>query len=258
MSAEQVPQEVWTEAIERAKVRNAPVELQRLSPGGRDEFAPMLKSRMLGYDNQHIVVEEPAGSGAEEMLEGDAPLMLYIIEGDDRWEIETKALERGRFALNASVRVAAVRLAPPTAVGKAQRRNFYRADVAGVVDDPVQVRVAIPYAQQEGHEIIDFEGRLVNIGGGGMGLTVDERSARHMLRAEKVHCRVSLPTLDQPLELPVRVCHSQHEARDMHYMGLQFVFQRDAIRDQVADKLCYFAAWLQRQRLNRRSKRSAG
>ncbi len=258
MPQEQVPEEIWTQAIERARSRNAPVELQRLSADGRDEFAPMLKSRMLGFDEHHIVVEEPTGPGADEMLAGAAPVMLYIIEGDDRWEVQTSVLERGRFALNASVRVSALRLAPPQAVSKAQRRNFYRVDVAGLVEDPVQVRVAIPHAQDDGHEVIDFEGRLVNIGGGGMGLTVDEKSARHMLRAEKVHCKVKLPTLNQPLEVTVNVCHSQHEARDVHYMGLQFVFQRPAARDQVVDKLCTFAAWVQRQRLNRRAQRAAG
>jgi c-di-GMP-binding flagellar brake protein YcgR len=218
----------------------------------------MLKSRMLGLDDTQMVVEEPSGQAAADMLQPGAPVMLYIAEGDDRWEFETHVLETTRFALNASVRVQALRLAPPRTVGKAQRRDFYRVDTAGAVDEPVQITVSIPHAQGESAEIIELEGRLVNIGGGGMGMTVNEIAARRMLRADKIHCRVALPTLNHPLELNVRVAHSQQQARDIHYMGLQFVFQRPAARDQVADKLCYFAAWLQRQRLNRRAQRAAG
>jgi c-di-GMP-binding flagellar brake protein YcgR len=257
-NAQEITQEVWVAALERSEARNAPVELQRLAPDGRDEFAPMLKSRMLGLDQTQMVIEEPSGNVAAEMLQPGAPVMLYIVEGDDRWEFETHVLETTRFALNASVRVQALRLASPKSASKAQRRDFYRVNTAGVVDQPVQVTAAIPHSQGDTEEIIELEGRLVNIGGGGMGLTVNENAARRMLRAKKIHCRVTLPTLNHPLEVNVRVAHSQQEARDIHYMGLQFVFQRPAARDQVADKLCYFAAWLQRQRLNRRAQRAAG
>lgn len=127
-----------------------------------------------------------------------------------------------------------------------------------MVDQPVRITVAIPHTQGDGEEVIELEGRLVNIGGGGMGMTVNENAARRMLRAKKIHCKVALPTLNQPLELNVRVAHSQQQSRDVHYMGMQFIFHRPAARDQVADKLCYFAAWLQRQRLNRRAQRAAG
>ncbi len=257
-NAQEITAEVWMAALERSVARNAPVELQRLAPDGRDEYAPLLKSRMLGLDQAQMVVEEPTGPDAEQMLQTGSQVMLYIAEGDDRWEFATQVLETTRFALNASVRVQALRLAAPTSASKAQRRDFYRVDTAGVVDEPVQITVSIPHAQGESAEIIELEGRLVNIGGGGMGLTVNEQAARRMLRADKVHCKVALPTLNHRLELNVRVAHSQQQSRDVHYMGLQFIFQRPAARDQVADKLCYFAAWLQRQRLNRRAQRAAG
>lgn len=104
-NAQQVTQEVWIEALQRSAARNAPVELQRLSPDGRDEFAPMLKSRMLGFDQTQLVIEEPTGDAAADMIKPGSPLMLYIAEGDDRWEFATQTLESAPFALNASVRV---------------------------------------------------------------------------------------------------------------------------------------------------------
>ncbi len=84
-----------------------------------------------------------------------------------------------------------------------------------------------------------FNARLMNVGGGGMGLMIDKSETSSASRAKLVWLRVHLePTIPLPLGLTAKIVHTHMDSTQNLYAGLAFEFafhqtHRDFVIEQI-------------------------
>jgi hypothetical protein len=102
-----------------------------------------------------------------------------------------------------------------------------------------------------------FRGMLVNIGGGGVGLTVDSSEAHNLGNSKVFWVRMSLPPeLPNPICATAKVVHTHMESNHNVYAGLSFDFSfNPAHQGFIADQICKYIAVQQRNQLRREADR---
>ena len=97
-----------------------------------------------------------------------------------------------------------------------------------------------------------FQAKLINIGGGGMGLLAPPESIEVINSTDRFQCTLALPMLDDPLVLVVHCVHRKPIPNGTHVLGMRLQIDDRWEERWCADQLMKCSAWLQRQHLRRR------
>jgi c-di-GMP-binding flagellar brake protein YcgR len=237
----------------------------------RLETAP-LRSRVLACALDRIVLERPSSPAAVGRFHKGQLVRFRLIDGDLRLDCICPILAQQNFALNARVNLTAFVLGAPSRVESAQRRQYFRVNVAGFVNPPhvhqrqgeaaVMLRPRISAQDllrlQENHahlELDAFRVHLHNISGGGVGVVAPQRASELVQRFLDYELLLTLPTFDDTILIPVRQVHRRRRDNGTHYLGLMFLFEDVQQRTQVVNEICRFTTWHQRRQLQRGSAR---
>ncbi len=268
----------WRECLHQIHERNGGVEFAFARADQTDEQAAnqagdlMWRVHVLGVSEDEILIEHPSAMGqALEVREG-AEIVVVMAVGQNRWMFRTRVI--GKHALQGPRGYTAkgLRLMMPAAVERCQRRNFLRVGNASL--SLVRVRVSplldpssVVIAEAANRDLItsgakaglgdqrtvmpevgpSFEARLMNIGGGGVGLLVDKADASAASRARLVWMQIDLtPTIPAPLAVTARIAHTHIDSEQNLYLGSAFEFTFNiAHRSFVVDQVLKYVNQLQ-------------
>lgn len=220
--------------------------------GGADDRGVSCRCRLLDINDTGLWLERPSVAYLDLMRPGTA-VTIMAASDDACWILFTQVTDTPLHQLNASVRVPALKVGFPDHVRAGQRRDFFRVSAAGAGIDGV---LLIPVLDDEqGTAPADedrpqaFHASLLNVSGGGLGLSVPPRAVRQIDKFDRYLCRLMLPNLAQPLNIPVRVVRHAEQRSGSVYLGLCFELQeKHPEHVRIVDVLCRFAAYLQRER----------
>jgi hypothetical protein len=249
----------WLETLATLAKRNGAVELTPLEWPDDQGSPPTFRVRVLEMDFETLTVERPASPDAASCVGREAPLRVLAIDGRARWEFLTTVIGATAVPLNPVTRVLALKLQMPTVATSAQRRDHFRASTAGVTLEPALVialpdNPAIPVTSLA--ERPSFPATVVNISGGGIGLDAPQRAAPIVFKFSRFKVWIDLPTSEQPIEVDASVAHFEPQPGGNSYVGLHFEFGDDDEAKRIADEVCRFSAWQQRQALSREAERA--
>lgn len=231
----------------------APDLAQDRMPELAPEIAPDLvwRVRILRLTDTEILIERPAAMGQSFGLAVDTTLVAVMSVGQNRWMFRTRVIGIERTGL---------RLEMPTTVERCRRRDFLRVSTAALtlpvvscwpLLDPVSV---IPAEIANREHILDLErrridtvlpiendleilpevgppfpARLMNLGGGGVGLLVAPGESAALDRSRTLWLHIDLrPTIPAPLALTTRVVHRHLDSEQNIYVGASFDFSAHA------------------------------
>jgi len=237
--------------------------------------------RIVSLEPDKIIVERPFALGKEMDLHDGAPLVGLFTVGQNRWMFRSSVMRHGTHEgrhRDTDVLV----LTSPEQVERCQRRNFYRISTLGLelpqveafpLLDTGSTAVAETACRQEIEQMIDhnivarigmdkapdaismpevgpgIESRLVNLGGGGVGLVVedDNRGAFESHRAFWLRIDLS-PQIPVPLGVSARLRHTHLDSGRRLYAGMVFDFSTGSRHQQfVVSQLCKYVADVQRE-----------
>jgi hypothetical protein len=240
--------------------------------------------RILDMDQDWIVVDQPMALGQTFDLKDGIELVGIIAIGQNRWMFRTNVLSKEKIELGGG-RSSAVglKLRMPTEVERCQRRNFYRVSTVGLdlpqvamypLLDVQSAIVSETACREEIFEIEDKglagrigpedpaslqlpevgparEARLMNIGGGGVGLILDSTSNGGMDTHQAFWLRIDLrPDIGVPLCAVARLRHTHIDSSQRLYAGLSFEFNHNpSYQKFVVDQLCKYVAKMQRAQI---------
>lgn len=246
--------------------------------------------RLLAIHDDQLVVEAPVALGQVISLRKGVELIAVIAIGQNRWMFRTQIIEPTRFSLNERRDIDALRIVMPTNVERCQRRNFYRMDTAALnlpqvevwpLLDPQSVLVAERANEirlqndvlSNGAERSEdtsappddddesimpevgprFVGALLNLGGGGLGLRVEQDNSQHLGHHKLFWVRIALPPeLNTPICATGKLVHTHLESGQYTYAGLAFDFSFNPGHQRfVVDQICRYIALQQRIQLQR-------
>jgi hypothetical protein len=280
--------ERWRESLEQIQSRGGGIEIAIAHPEG-DGPTPspadlLWRVRLFRVSNDELVIECPGALGQSVELAPNTPLNVVMAIGQNRWTFRSVVLGATEMPGPVGRPMRTLRIASPDQVERIQRRNFYRAEIgpvtlpkvecwsllspASVVAAEVANRVRIqdlleagisggvstPGVNDQDPAVMpevgpSFNARLVNIGGGGVGLMIDRSDARALDRCRMFWLRFDLtPTIPAPLALSAKLVHTHMDSEQNVYAGLAFDFTfHQAHREFVVDQICRYAAHVQQQ-----------
>jgi len=259
--------------------------------------------RLLGVDDDAIVVEQPVALGAPVELGAGVELAVILAIGQNRWMFRSSIIEAGHAregGLSFSSRaMPCLRLSMPQAVERCQRRSNYRVSTTAVnlpqvniwpLLDPKTVIVAERANEIEHQSGGDdragaaggfkgtgdsegagfsndqlqlrlpevgpgFTARLLNLGGGGAGLAIDNAHSGALLRHKVFWLRFALPPhLAAPICATAKIVHTHMTASQEYYAGLAFDFTFNPAHQKfVVEQIGRYVAEAQRTQLLRKA-----
>ncbi|MFO0833189.1 MAG: hypothetical protein U0637_15255 [Phycisphaerales bacterium] len=283
MPANRSRTERWRDGLQQIMERNGGIELSI----AHNDMDPVLSQspdlvwrvRLLGITDSEMLVETPAAAGKNVTLQEGVPLVGVMSIGQNRWMFRTRTMTRadgpGPFRA-----VHGVRIAMPQQVERCMRREFMRVSTAGlrlpsvecwplltpmsVVAAEAANRAQIDELSRRGEvakdvEVPDFalpdvgpmfHARLMNMGGGGLGLIVDKGEASLADKARMVWMRVDLrPTIAAPLAITGKFAHTHIDSTQSLYAGVGFEFAYNpAHREFVVEQVQKFLGRMQAPR----------
>ncbi|MFG0293095.1 MAG: flagellar brake domain-containing protein [Phycisphaerales bacterium JB065] len=240
--------------------------------------------RILDMDKDSIVVDQPMVLGQTFDLKDGIEIVGIIAIGQNRWMFRTKVLQKVKVELGGGrASATCLKLQMPTQVERCQRRNFYRVSTVGL-DLPqvtmfplLDIQTAIIAETACREEIFSMEdkglagkigpedpaslrlpevgpsreARLMNIGGGGVGLILDSAQNSGMDTHQAFWIRIDLrPDIPAPLCAVARLRHTHIDSSQRLYAGLAFEFSHNpSYQKFLVDQLCKYVAKLQRQQM---------
>jgi hypothetical protein len=222
--------------------------------------------RLQAITDTQLLLEQPLAMGHPVKFEDGMDLVAVMSVGQNRWMFHTKVLgpnDASQFGAQRGLRVAA-----PTSVERCARRDFLRISTAelrlpevqcwplldptSVVAAEVANRASILDLERGGPEQAQgpdsillpevgppFAAKLLNIGGGGVGLMIGKEEASAGERARLIWMRINLmPQIKAPLGLTAKIVHTHLDSGQNLYAGAAFDFafnpgHRDFVVDQV-------------------------
>lgn len=242
--------------------------------------------RVVGLSEREILVEEPTAMGHTVRLSDDINLIAVLSMGQNRWMFKTRTLGRDEVELNSKRRISALRLQMPDGVERCQRRSFYRVSTTGLVLPEVECRPLLdPTTAKPAEEAVraridvmrngdvagfvgdpeeptiqpevgpPFPATLVNIGGGGAGLLIEQRYSagveHHRMFWVTIHLTPDIPA---PVSVVARLAHTHIDSEQRVYAGMAFEFDHNpSYRKFLVDLLCRYVNSVQREQLKRRA-----
>lgn len=240
--------------------------------------------RILDMDRDWIIVDQPMALGQTFDLKENIELVGIIAIGQNRWMFRTNVIGKEKIDLSdGRSSTVGLKLRMPTDVERCQRRNFYRVSTVGL-DLPkvtmyplLDVRSAIvaeTACRDEIYELEDkgvaskigpdditslslpevgpaLEARLMNIGGGGVGLILDSEEHGGLETHQAFWLRVDLrPEIPAPLGVVARLRHTHIDSSQRLYAGMSFDFSHNSSYQKfLVDQLCKYVALVQRRQL---------
>jgi hypothetical protein len=285
----------WRRCLDQIFERNGAIEIAVARDYDETEEGRHLvwRVRVLSVTEDEIVVEQPMTLGQLISLRDGVALVAILAIGQNRWMFTTTNLGATEFELGRQRAIPAVRLKMPDTVRRCQRRNFYRVETAALnlpevelwpLLDPKSVILAeraneleFERNQQglslkpEGESpLLDekdvmpetgprFTAMLMNIGGGGVGLTVPPDHAQALQRHKLFWMRFSLPPeLETPICATAKLAHTHMQSDQMVYAGMSFDFSFNPGHQRfVVDQICKYIAVQQRSQFQRESESEA-
>ncbi|MDX2118192.1 MAG: flagellar brake protein [Planctomycetota bacterium] len=268
----------WRECLQQISERGGGIEFAFARADQTDAEAAgeagdlMWRVHVLGLSNDEILVEHPSAMGQPLNVREGAELVVVMAVGQNRWMFRTRAI--GTHALQGPRGHAtrSLRLMMPAAVERCQRRNFLRVGSASL--NLVRTRIwplldpsSVVLAEAANRDLFktggnaalgddrivlpevgpSFDARLMNIGGGGVGLLVNKNDASAASRARMVWMMLDLtPTLSAPLAVTARIAHTHIDSEQNLYLGTAFEFTFNiAHRSFVVDQVLKYVNQLQ-------------
>jgi hypothetical protein len=257
--------ERWRECLNQIRDRGGSLELS-VDVGddaGRGATNLVWRVRLLGVDDERLVLEQPVALGQTMRLEPGLRLIVAMSIGQNRWMFRTMSIQPSAGDMRGLLHVAA-----PTLVERCHRRNFFRATTAGFnlplvqgwsLVDPqtavaAEVASRIPFEDQDEStpgvgleapvplmpEVAGaFQGQLVNVGGGGAGLIVPPASRPGFDSSGRYWLRLALGSkMPAPLAVTARCVHQHLDSSQNLHLGFAFDFSlhpehRDFIVRQI-------------------------
>ncbi|MEM1422863.1 MAG: hypothetical protein AAGH64_02560 [Planctomycetota bacterium] len=241
--------------------------------------------RILSLSDDEIVLEEPMVLGRKIDIEAGAELACIICVGQNRWMFRSEMTGAIPVKLGGARPVTGLRVPMPQTVERCQRREFYRVKTVGVnlpdvacypMQDPGTAvaaeaanrqefvrRIDTPIAGRIASEDLDdaslpevgppFVAKMMNVGGGGVGLIVRPEDHAILESARFLWLRIDLqPDLPAPLCVCARSRHTHIDSTQSVYAGLSFEFgSRMDHKEFVIDQICKYVAQVQRDQLSR-------
>lgn len=260
--------------------RQGPLEIS-LDPGdgsadaGERAVDLIWRVRITSLTEDEIRVEQPAALGRAIPLAAGTRLVASMTIGQNRWMFRTEVVG----VENAT---GALRLVLPENVERCQRRAHFRMSTVELLPPPVEcwplldptsalpaevanrdavleaIRTGQPPAGDAESALLPevgpgFTGRLVNIGGGGLGLLVrpEDSSAaeRHRLYWMRLHLTPYVPA---PVGVTARVAHTHLDSSHNLYAGVGFEFAfHPAHKAFVLDQIVRYVTMAQRAQADR-------
>ncbi len=277
----------WRHCLQQIRDRRGSIELAVRPPGDTGPTGLrgdlLFRARVIGLDRDAIRVETPVSLGmAVEFVEG-LELIAIMAIGQNRWMFHTTCLGRAGQGRNGTP--PALRLSTPKRVERCQRRRDYRIDTADLhlpdvrmwpLLDPATVVAAERLAAVDFQRELDGQlpqggpppleadllpqlgpehcGRIVNLGGGGLGLAVGVEDAGVIGRHATWWLRFELPpSVQTPICAAARVAHRHLRSDRSLYCGMCFDFSANpSHHDVVARQIMRAIAGLQRRQLGLR------
>jgi len=280
----------WRRCLEDIFERGGSLEIALVRDYAEEEAGHHLIFRVpiLGLTETELVLEHPSAFGRRLPLERGAALVGIIAIGQNRWSFRTRLEE----ILNTTVRgreIESIRVALPQNVERCQRRDFYRMSTAslsmpGVDMWPILDMGSVVLAERANELAVEverhgagvtsgkdgplirpelgpqFSATLLNVGGGGIGLSVPHEYAQLLPRHHHFWVSLNLrPELVTPVCACARVVHTHLQNDQSTYAGLAFDFAHNMVHQKfVVDQICRFIAMQQRdQFLLEQPRRSA-
>lgn len=250
--------ERWRECLQQIHERNGGVEfaIDHAPAEGAEVVAPdvMWRVRLLSLSEKEMLVERPSALTQPFDLAPGVSVVVVMSIGQNRWMFRSKVMGLpGDPATPFRTRIGGLRLALPDCVERCSRREFMRTNVASLtlprvegfpILDPTTVAAAEAANEalflahvrggttwQAGSHLPmpevgpGFSSRLMNIGGGGVGLLVDKEETGAMDRARYLWLRIHLPPhLPAPLCVVGKAVHTHMDSEQNLYAGVAFDF----------------------------------
>ncbi len=226
----------------------------------------MWRSRVLSVSDDEIVLERPAVVGKVFDFAVGTPVVGIIAVGQNRWMFRSSVLGTNGSRPGLGGFFNSMRIRMPDSVERCQRRDSLRTSTAALnlpevecwpLRDPTTVvaaevanRALITGAESSGQPLVSselllpdvgpsFKAKLMNLGGGGMGLQVAKSDASGTGRSPLLWVRVDLrPAIAAPLGVTARIAHTHMDHEQNHYLGLAFEFSfNPAHREFVTSQL---------------------
>lgn len=271
----------WRQCLEQVHERGGALDIAVAHPDHDEPVESdhlVWRVRILALSENEIVVERPTALGQAIPLDRGVALVAVMTVGQNRWMFRTENLGTGEEKARHRV-VGTMRLAMPKSVRRCQRRMDRMAtnvlklpqvtlwpllDPKSVVlaeraqelqfEQGERAQAATPDAPSGPGDLMPevgpkFDGVLLNIGGGGVGLQVPPEHNQMLARHKLFWMRVALPPqLTTPICATAKLVHT-HMQSDQHiYAGMAFDFSFNAAHQRlVVSQICRFVAEQQRE-----------
>jgi hypothetical protein len=262
--------------IEFSIARTLPYEpaIEGEESGSRVAPDLMWRVRVLGLTDNEILVERPNAMGHAVSIDDGLELIVVMSVGQNRWMFHSRKLGAADGPSPFAHRGEGLRLSMPDRVERCHRRDFLRISTAHLhpprvecwpLLDPTSVgpaelanRTLIQDLERSGRPFTitsdadtsllpdvgpPFEGRLINIGGGGAGLIFARAEAGAAERARLLWMRLHLmPHVPAPIGVTARLAHKHMDSEQNLVAGAAFEFAwNTAHRDFVVEQMTRFA-----------------
>ncbi|MFG0257609.1 MAG: hypothetical protein ACF8GE_06880 [Phycisphaerales bacterium JB043] len=288
--------ENWRNSLEQIASRGGSLEVSIASSNPEsnehaDNHAPasgdvVWRVKLLGIREDEIIVEHPGMLGQSIPLRDGLELVCVMTLGQNRWMFRTTSRGEGDCrSIDKTSR--ALRLAVPEKVERCSRRSFYRVPAANLRLPSVQMRELLDansatpaeIAVRERIEALEagtlagslvssddplvlpevgpaFDSKLVNIGGGGVGLMLEPGESTRVETARRFWLQIDLtPHIPAPLGVSAKLAHTKTDSQQRIYAGLSFDFDHNPeYRNFIVDTISSYANRVQDEQLDRRAK----
>jgi|GEM_PF-2385669 len=237
----------WQSMLIDIAAHNAPAEISR---GNSSDInaAVTYRSRVFEVlDDGCIIVGTPRQAVIDRSFGNRDDVELLIMHNNERLVATCTIRETFVYQVNDSLRLTCYRLSPGRRPKREQRRSFFRVGVAAMELKPVK----LIHENEEAR--FEFQGRLVNISGGGLGISV--RASRQILnqikRKRSYQCAAWLGE-EEHVNAPVRIVHIEALGEDGLYLGVEFDIDDPSQLQFIEQKMQHRCTEVQRLQLQRR------
>ncbi|MCE7973030.1 MAG: hypothetical protein DYG92_01705 [Leptolyngbya sp. PLA1] len=266
--------ERWRELLEQIAARGGGIEVSIARPeGGHEAPDLMWRVRLFHVGDDGLLVEMPAAAGRSFGMEPGTPLVAVMTVGQNRWVFHTRVVGSGPIAVGRS---ATLRLSAPERVERCVRREFLRVSTTelrlpGVECAPLLAPSSVIAAEAANREAIltlersplrlagaapeqllpevgpSFHAKLLNLGGGGVGLLVGKNDAAAAAKCKLMWMRLDLsPHIPIPLGITAKQAHSHIDSEQNLYLGLAFEFAfNPSHREFIVEQITRFVGLVQ-------------
>ncbi len=220
--------------------------------------------KILGIKDDELLVDLPYALGKTLDLDDGIELVAAIVVGQNRWMFDTKVLGHATQKSKGPRPITGLRLHLPTKVERCGRRNAHRISTSELtlprvrcwsLIDPASAAIAeraneelvrrvtssceMPTSSAtDVSEFIEqlalpevgppFDAQLANLGGGGIGIIIDQDSASALTSNRIFYLQFAVPPeVPVPLAVTAKLVHTHIDSTQRTYAGLAFDFSRN-------------------------------